>query len=61
MKVRPLKLQENFKINKIKLVPLYHSYITKNKLRTFEASEALEALISIFWETIGSNSHIIIT
>ena len=40
---------------------VHHSYITKNKLRTFEASEALEAIISSFWEAPGSNSHIIIT
>ena len=30
----------SLKINKIKSVLLYHSYITKDKLRTFKASEA---------------------
>jgi hypothetical protein len=30
-KMKPLKLLKNLKINKIKLVPLHHSYITKDK------------------------------
>ena len=52
---------ENSKINKIKLAPLYHSYITKDKVRTFEASEALDALRASFLDAPGSNIHIIIT
>ena len=35
-------------------------YTTKDKLRIFKASEALDALIFSFWEASGSNSHIII-